>query len=70
MALFVIFVLGVIVGSIFTYVLIRPKTVGDLMYNKSDPDDPYLYLALEEDVSTVTQHTYVMLRVRKDISRN
>lgn len=47
------FALGVLVGSIvsliFRYLNDKPKDVGMIRLDRSDPDNPYLFLELEPD---------------------
>jgi hypothetical protein len=64
MNLAIIFVLGVLVGTVFTRIVFRLFSVGTLRVDHSDPDGPFLFLELSKRVETVVSKKYVMLRVK------
>lgn len=64
MNVFVIFVIGVVVGCILTTVISRIKSVGVLRVDTSDPDDnPYLFLELSKGLDEIYRRKYVVLKV-------
>lgn len=64
MNLAIIFVLGVLVGAIFTGVVFRLFSVGTLRVDNSDPDGPFLFLELSKRFETIVSKKYVVLRVK------
>lgn len=72
MYLLLMFVGGAIVGSIVTLLIFRPKTVGALRVDRSDPDGPYLFLELSKGIGEIESKNRVSLQVKiKDyISRD
>lgn len=64
MSVALIFVLGSLVGAIFTCIVFRFFLVGTLRVDHSDPDGPFLFLELSKRVESVTSKKYVVLRVR------
>lgn len=59
-----LFIGGVIAGSVSTWFLSRPKTVGALRVDRSDPDGPYLFLELSKGISEIASKSYVTLQVK------
>lgn len=59
-----LFIGGVIVGSVITWIIFRPKTVGALRVDRSDPDGPYLFLELSKGISEIASKSYVTLQVK------
>lgn len=58
------FLIGVIIG-ISVVRLLKPKLIGYLRLDRSDPDDgPYLFLELHEDLSSLMTKDEVMLKVK------
>ena len=64
MNLVIIFILGVLVGAIFTGIVFRLFLVGTLRVDHSDPDGPFLFLELSKRVEAVVSKKYVVLRVK------
>ena len=59
-----IFVLGVVVGSVLTIIISRTKSAGDLRIDTSDPDSqPYLFLELSKSPREVCRKKYITLKV-------
>lgn len=45
----------------------KPKTVGTLRIDRSDPDDaPYIFLELEADPQVLEHESYITLRVSRE----
>ena len=64
MKLFIIFLIGILVGCVVTLFIFRMRSVGSLRIDTSDPDDgPYLFLELLKDVGVVCQRKYITLKV-------
>ena len=58
MNLVIIFILGVLVGAIFTGIVFRLFLVGTLRVDHSDPDGPFLFLELSKRVEAVVSKKY------------
>ena len=59
-------VIGVVIGFIFKTIFSRPKTIGILRVDRSDPEDgPYLFLELssEEAAKSIKHNDYVTFKV-------
>ena len=64
MNLIIMFVVGILVGSVITLFVFRMRSVGSLRIDTSDPEDgPYLFLELTKDVGIVYQRKYVTFKV-------
>ncbi len=64
MNIVIAFVLGVLVGRVFTIIIARINSVGSLRVDTSDPDDnPYLFLELSKDTNYVFRKKYITLKV-------
>lgn len=63
MELTIIFVIGIVVGSLITQIIIRTLGVGTLRIDTSDPDGPFMFLELSKDVNSVASKKYVVLKV-------
>jgi hypothetical protein len=64
MELFIIFGIGVLVGSVCSVIVARIKSVGTLRVDTSDPDDsPYLFLELSKDIGEVYRKKYITMNV-------
>ena len=69
MELTIALVVGVLIGYFVSIFVHREKDVGTLMVNTSDPDGPYLFVALNGPVeNTIIGRTHVTMKV--DISQN
>lgn len=65
MELVIIFIIGVVLDSIITRIIIRTLGIGTLRIDTSDPDGPYMFLELSKDVDTVVSKKYVILKVNR-----
>ena len=65
MEFIILFGVGVLLGCFITQFLTRPKTMGSLRVDRSDPDDaPYLFLELHEPiVDRLVDGEYVTFKV-------
>lgn len=63
--MFLVFALaGTLIGMFYVKVT-KPKMVGYLRVDRSDPDErPYLFLELNEDVGFLMSHKEVVLKVK------
>ena len=62
------YLIGVLAGGVLMYIFMRtrrPKIVGELMIDYSDPDGPYPFMALNTDFSAVEGSLFIALRVQK-----
>ena len=66
MFVFLMYLAGVIIGSIVTTIMFKSKQVGNLRVDTSDPDGPYLFLELTKDLDSVVKRKSVTLKVRKE----
>jgi hypothetical protein len=58
---------GYIIGAIVTMLIFRAFLVGTLRIDRSDPNDrPYMFLELSKDVKSVSDKSYVMLKVSNE----
>lgn len=64
MNLAIIFILGVLVGAIFTGIVFRLFLVGTLRVDHSDPDGPFLFLKLSLQPASIVPKKYVVMRVK------
>lgn len=60
----VMFISGVLVGCAIMRVIFRPKVMGVINVDRSDPaDGPYLFLELTESVNDLSSKKYVTFKV-------
>lgn len=60
-------IITLIVGFLLGAIVFRPRPVGNLRIDRSDPaDPPYLFLELSSDVGRFLHKKYVVLRVRAE----
>lgn len=60
-------ILGIIIGAIATCLLFGAFSVGSLRVDHSIPEDePYLFLELTRNVSTILKKKFVVLKVRAE----
>lgn len=58
-----VYLLGIVVGMIIAWI-VRPKPIGDLRVDNSDPDGAYLFLELEHDLPDLKKKKEVCFRVK------
>lgn len=63
MELVIVFVIGIVVGSIITRIVTKHLDSGTLRIDTSDPDGPFMFLELSKDMNTVASKKYVILKV-------
>lgn len=62
--LFIIFLIGMLVGCVVTLFIFCMRSVGSLRIDTSDPDDgPYLFLEMSKDINKVCKKKYITLKV-------
>ena len=63
MELVLMLAVGILIG-LFVRGLVKPKTIGVLRMDRSDPDSPYLFLEMTNDsMHTIQNKRYVTLEV-------
>lgn len=63
MELVLVYLLGMLAGLVVAWV-IKPRPIGDLRIDHSDPDGPYLFLELETEPDSLRQRKEVVFRVK------
>lgn len=59
--------IGIIIGAVVTCLVFGAFSVGSLRVDQSIPeDDPYLFLELTKNVSTILKKKFVVLKVRAE----
>lgn len=67
MAYFIVaLILGILIGYGYGRYMINTSVSGRIMADVSDPDGPYLFLEVTDDINTVLKRDYVTLKI--DIS--
>lgn len=59
----VIFIIGFLVGCGIAVVILRPKCIGTLRVDTSDPDGPFIFLEASESIDFISSQKSVMLKV-------
>ena len=60
-------IVGIIIGAVVTCLIFSAFSVGSLRVDHSIPEDePYLFLELTRNVSTILKKKFVILRVRAE----
>lgn len=62
-----VFIAGVLIGwaiALIAHTVFKPKPIGDLRVDNSDPDGPYLFLELEHDLPDLKEYKEVCFRVK------
>ena len=59
----VVCLFGVVLGLFISWFM-RPKAVGNLRVDHSDPDNEYLFLELKTDLDSLKKRREVILNVR------
>lgn len=73
MEMVILYLIGVLVGSVITQIILRKRHIGYLRIDNSDPsDNPYIFLELTKPMDVIYTKQYVTLEVKvKDyIPRN
>lgn len=64
MLMLVALVVGIIIGNLVTRMIFKPRMVGTLRIDHSDPSEPpYMFLELAKGVGDISNDKYVMLEV-------
>lgn len=59
--------IGIVIGAVVTCLVFGAFGVGSLRVDQSIPeDDPYLFLELTKNVSTILKKKFVVLKVRAE----
>ena len=71
LAMLAIFVIGLAIGAIVMFGFCASKftnddPIGDLRIDESDPDGPYLFLELDQDVDLFRQKDTVTLNIKNE----
>lgn len=60
-------IVGIIIGAVLTCLIFGAFSVGSLRVDQSIPEDePYLFLELTRNVSTILRKKFVVLKVRAE----
>lgn len=62
---YVIFIIGLLIGSIITYFITRKKTMGVLKFYESDEpgEKPYMFVELDKPVSEIRRRDKVCFKI-------
>ena len=63
MELVIVFVIGMVIGCVFSSIVRRSKSVGKLRIDTSDPDGPFMFLELSKGVGDLSAKKQVLLQV-------
>lgn len=63
MELVIAFVIGMVIGCVFSSIVRRSKSVGKLRIDTSDPDGPFMFLELSKGVGDISTKKQVLLQV-------
>ena len=63
MELVIVFVIGTVIGCVFSSIVRRSKSVGKLRIDTSDPDGPFMFLELSKGVGDISTKKQVLLQV-------
>lgn len=64
--LVVVYSVGVFMGYILAKVLSRPVSIGTIRIDRSDEDGPYMFLELEEPISTFANKKYAYVEIKNE----
>lgn len=57
--------IGMTVGFIIFFIVLKNNIVGNLRVDHSDlEDEPYLFLQLENDIKSISKKKYVIMKVQ------
>ena len=63
----VVFLFGVLMGSLIRQFLIKTKNAGSLRVDRSEPDEPpKLFLELNVDMNTLSSSDFIKLQVKNE----
>lgn len=57
--------IGIVIGIIFSRIVFRFISIGNLRVDHSDPDGPFLFLELSKRIESVVRKKYVVMRVKE-----
>ena len=57
--------IGIVIGIIFSRIVFRFISIGNLRVDHSDPDGPFLFLELSKRIKSVVRKKYVVMRVKE-----
>lgn len=57
--------IGIVIGIIFSRIVFRFISIGNLQVDHSDPDGPFLFLELSKRIESVVRKKYVVMRVKE-----
>ena len=63
MELVIVFVIGMVIGCVFSSIVRRSKSVGKLRIDTSVPDGPFMFLELSKGVGDISTKKQVLLQV-------
>ncbi len=59
----VIFIIGFLIGCGIVVIILRPKCIGTLRVDTSDPDGPFIFLEASKSINFIASKKSVMLKV-------
>lgn len=59
----VIFIIGFLIGCGIAVIILRPKCIGTLRVDTSDPDGPFIFLEASRSIDFIASKKSVMLKV-------
>lgn len=59
----IIFIIGFLIGCGFAVAIFRPKYIGTLRVDTSDPDGPFIFLEASKGIDFIASKKSVMLKV-------
>ena len=63
MELVIVFVIGMVIGCVFSSIVQRSKSVGKLRIDTSDADGRFMFLELSKGVGDISTKKQVLLQV-------
>ena len=58
--------IGIVIGIIFSRIVFRFISIGNLRVDHSDPDGPYLFLELKKSVNEIIVQRTILLEVKRE----
>lgn len=62
--LIAVYLVGVFMGYILAKVLTKPKLIGAIRIDRSDPEGPYLFLELDMPIHTFENKKHVCVEIK------